>query len=254
MALASHSRQRKDGVRAPAPSARPRGQGSQIVYEKLRQSILELSLDPGSPLDEAGLSERFSMSRTPIREALVRLAADGLVTTLPNRNTVVSAINFAGMPVYFEALTLMYRVTTLSAAVHHRPEHLEQLRVQQAAFADAVERQDALAMIGANRDFHVGIAEAGGNSYFTQFFTRLLDEGRRVLRLYYASFGDRLPLQYVEEHEAILRAIAARDAVLSERLGAEHAGQIVHQIQTYLERTTTSGLILSPSRRGETGI
>nr|WP_272214578.1 hypothetical protein [Marinicella sp. W31]MDC2880202.1 hypothetical protein [Marinicella sp. W31] len=56
----------------------------------------------------------------PVREALLRLSGDALVTTLPNRNTIVSAINFAEMPHYFEALTLMYRATTKGPHRGHR--------------------------------------------------------------------------------------------------------------------------------------
>ena len=231
--------------RSEAPAARVRGSGAQTVYDQLRLSILELALEPGSPLDEVSLSEQFAMSRTPIREALVRLSAEGLVTTLPNRNTIVSTIDFVRLPVYFEALTLMYRVTTRSAAVHRRPEHVVAIRGHQAAFAQAVERRDALAMIGSNRDFHVAIAEAGGNFYFTSLFARLLDEGRRILRLYYSSFDDRLPRQYVDEHEAMVKAVEAGDAELGDRLGAEHAAQIVRQIQSYIARDTASGIRLT---------
>jgi DNA-binding GntR family transcriptional regulator len=65
------------------------------------------------------------MSRTPIREALVRLAGEGLVTTLPNRSTVVSKINFLTLHTFFDALTLMFRVTTRLAAEYHTPQDLE---------------------------------------------------------------------------------------------------------------------------------
>ena len=231
----------EDTVEAP----RVRGSGAQKVYEALRKTILELELEPGSPLDEVSLSAQFDMSRTPIREALVRLAAEGLVTTLPNRNTIVANIDFVRLPVYFEALTLMYRVTTRLAAINRRPEQLTTIRAWQAAFAAAVERQDALAMIASNRDFHVAIAEAGGNPYFTQLFTRLLDEGRRILRLYYSSFDDRLPRQYVEEHELLVKAVEAGDADLSDRLAADHAAQIVRQIQSYIARDQTGGMQLA---------
>ncbi|HVW94203.1 MAG TPA: GntR family transcriptional regulator [Devosia sp.] len=228
-----------------AGETRQRGQGSQIVYERLRQEILDLTLEPGSPLDEASLSEQFGMSRTPVREALVRLGAEGLVTTLPNRNTIVTPIDFVRLPAYFEALTLMYRVTTRSAAVHRKPEHMLAINSYRAAYAEAVEHRDALAMIAANRDFHVAIAEAGGNSYFAGFFARLLDEGRRILRLYYLSFDDRLPRQYVQEHEQMAAAIEAGDAELCDRLGAAHAAQIVTQIQSYIARSATAGMDLS---------
>jgi DNA-binding GntR family transcriptional regulator len=241
----------KGRAKAPAPSepARVRGSGAQTVYDKVRQSILDLSLEPGSPLDEVRLSEQFEMSRTPIREALVRLSAEGLVTTLPNRNTIVSAIDFVQLPVYFEALTLMYRVTTRGAAVHHKPTDLPGIRVLQHAYAAAVKQRDAVEMIQSNRDFHVAIATAGGNSYFTALFTRLLDEGRRILRLYYQSFDDRLPRQYVDEHNAMVNAIEAGDADLADRLAAEHAAQIVHQIQSYIARDTTARIPLDDTVR-----
>ncbi len=74
----------------------------------------------------------------------------------------------------------------------------------------------------------------GGNSYFTGLFTRLLDEGRRILRLYYQSFDDKLPRQYVDEHEAMVAAIEAGKADLADTLAGEHAGQILRQIQSYI--------------------
>ncbi|MBU1307055.1 MAG: GntR family transcriptional regulator [Alphaproteobacteria bacterium] len=232
---------------APA-KGRVRGQGARTVYETLRQAILELTLEPGSPLDEVTLSERFDMSRTPIREALVRLVADGLAKTLPNRNTVVASIDLEQLPTYFEALTLMYRVTTRSAAVHRRPEHIVTIRAFEAKYADAVARQDALAMIQANRDFHMAIAEAGGNAYFTGLFGRLLDEGRRILRLYYQSFDDQLPRQYVDEHGAMVAAIENREGELADTLAAAHAAQIVRQIQSYIVRPTTTAIALGDDR------
>lgn len=222
--------------------ARVRGSGVQTVYDRLRQSIIDLALPPGSPLDEVRLSAQFHMSRTPIREALVRLAADGLVAMLPNRTTIVAPIDFVRLPVYFEALTLMYRVTTRGAAARRRPEHLAAIRAHQAAFAEAVVRRDAIAMIGSNRDFHVAIAEAAGNPYFTALFTRLLDEGRRILRLYYSSFDDRLPRQYVDEHDAIIAAIEAGEVERGDELATAHAAQIVRQIQSYIARDSAAGM------------
>ncbi len=217
-----------------APPARPerkRGSGVKHVYDVLRDEIIDLVLEPGSPIDEIELAERFEMSRTPIREALVRLAGEGLVTTLPNRSTVVSNIDFLSLHAFFDALTLMYRVTTRLAAENHKPKDLEQIRAHQAAFARAVQDQDALAMIATNRDFHAAIAAAGRNVYYEGLFLRLLDEGRRILRLYYRSYQDQLPQQYVTEHEHIIAAIVARDIALADSHALDHANQIVAQIQ-----------------------
>ena len=220
---------------ANAPE-RKRGSGVKLVYDVLRDEILSLTLPPGSPIDEVQLAERFSMSRTPIREALVRLAGEGLVDTLPNRSTIVSNIDVLNLHSFFDAITLMYRVTTRLAAQYHRAEDLTVIRAHQAEFAAAVAAQDALAMIATNRAFHSAIAEAGRNPYFTGLFQRLLDEGRRILRLYYQSFDDRLPQRYVDEHEAIISAIEARDLEAADRLATIHADQIVLQIQQLFAR------------------
>ncbi len=227
-------------------TSRTRGSGVQTVYEALRLDIVEMVLAPGDRIDETDLSKRFSLSRTPIREALVRLSAEGFVTTLPNRSTVVAAIDFASMPVYFDALVLMYRVTTRLAAIRRSDRDLEEIRVLQAGFAAAVERTDALAMIAVNRDFHVRIAEAGGNGYFTQLFARLLDEGRRLLRLYYSSYNDRLPQQYVDEHDAMIAAIVARDPERADALALGHAMQVVRQIQSFLTGGIAKSIDLAP--------
>ncbi|MBB1496586.1 GntR family transcriptional regulator [Paracoccus sp. MC1862] len=219
-----------------SPSERKRGSGVRLVHGMLRDEILDLVLPPGSPIDEVALAERFGMSRTPIREALVRLAGEGLVEALPNRTTIVASIDFLNLHHFFDAITLMYRVTTRLAALHHKPADLQPIRAAQADFAAAVAAQDALGMIATNRAFHAAIAEAGGNPYYLGLFLRVLDEGRRLLRLYYQSYEDRLPQEYVDEHEALIAAIEARDVDLCDRLARAHADQIVRQIQAFVAR------------------
>lgn len=213
------------------PTERKRGSGVQRVYDILRDEILELTLAPGSPIDEAQLAERFGLSRTPIREALVRLAGEGLVETLPNRSTMVSNIDALNLHTFFDALTLMYRVTTRLAAQYHQPADMAKIRALQDDFTRAVREQNALAMIASNRNFHAAISEVGRNPYYHALMTRLLDDGRRLLRLYYLSFNDRLPEEYVEEHERMIDAIARRDIEAADALARGHADQIVRQIQ-----------------------
>lgn len=221
-------------------NGRKRGSGVAHVYSVLRNEIIDLQLAPGSAIDEQHLSDRFKMSRTPIREALVRLAVEGLITTLPNRATIVSHIDFLQLPQFFDALTLMYRVTTRLAAANHTSKDLDKMHRHQQAFKEAADQQDALALIATNRDFHLAIATAGGNRYYTELFARLLDENRRLLRLYYSSFNDALPRQYVAEHDDMIAAISAGDIQEADRLAAAHADQIVRQIQSYIAADTRS--------------
>ena len=225
-----------DEVKGDAASAEGprRGSGVAFVYETLKAEIIQLRLTPGSTIDESQLAVRFNLSRTPIREAMVRLAAEGLITTLPNRATMVSHIDFLNLPHFFDALTLMYRVTTRLAAANHAPTDLAPILALRDAYEAAVEARDVVAMITVNRDFHVAIAEAGGNRYYRDLFARLLDEGMRILRLYYSSFNDVLPRQYANEHDEMIAAITARDVDRADQLAAAHADQIVRQIRSYI--------------------
>lgn len=227
-----------------AVSERKRGSGVKRVYDILRDEILDLVLKPGSPIDEVQLAERFDMSRTPIREALVRLSSEGLIDTLPNRSTMVSNIDLLNLNNFFDAMVLMYRVTTRLAAQNHRPDDLETIRALQAGFAVSVTRHDALGMIATNAAFHSAIAEAGRNPYYTGLFNRLLDEGRRLLRLYYQSYDNRLPPEFVEEHEAIIAAIANGDVDAADRLAKQHAEQIVQQIRSLFLRDARHDIAL----------
>ena len=236
----------RDGA-AEGGEARPRGGGVAKVYEALKHDILDLVLAPGSALDETRIAERFGLSRTPIREALVRLAADGLVATLPNRNTIVAPIDFSALPAHFDALTLMHRVTTRLAALRRTAKDLDEIRLHQAAFGRAVAAADAIGMSDANRDFHLAIARAGRNRYYTELFGRLLDEGRRLNRIYYASFDDHLPAEFVAEHEAIIQAVIDRDADRADSLARAHAGQVVRQIQGFLASGVGGDVALGPA-------
>ncbi len=215
---------------------RRRGSGVKLVYDILRDEILDLKLAPGSPVDEVLLAERFQMSRTPIREALVRLAGEGLIETLPNRSTLVSNIDLLNLNTYFDALVLMYRVTTRLAAQNHKPADLVAIRELHGQYAATVETRDLRDMIAVNAAFHLAIAEAGRNPYFTGLFRRLLDEGRRILRLYYNSYDEQFPQRFVDEHAEIIAAIERRDLDLADHLGKIHGEQIVEQVQRMFVR------------------
>jgi len=210
---------------------RKRGKGVGAVYDTIKHEILDLTLAPGSPIDEVRLSERFGISRTPIREAMVKLAGEGLVVTLPNRFTIVAPIDFPNLSQFFDALSLMYRVTTRLAAANRTAADLVRIRALQDHYAEAVEARDVPEMIEVNRNFHAEIARAGNNRYYTELFERLLDEGRRLLRLYYSSYNDKLPRIYLQEHEDMVAAIERGDIDTADRIAHTHAQQIVKQIQ-----------------------
>ena len=93
-----------------------RGFGALTIYETLRDEILSLEMEPGQLVDESSLASRFGVSRSPVREALVRLVSEALLQTLPNKGTIVTPLRIQEFPQYVDALDLIQRATTRLAA------------------------------------------------------------------------------------------------------------------------------------------
>src|SRR5690606_16010874 len=113
---------------------------------------------PGEVLDETALAERFDMSRSPVREALIRLAGEELVVALSNRSTIVAPIEVNTFPKYVEALDLAQRINTRLAAVFRTPADINLIARRQKEFQAAVRTGIHLEMSEANKQFHMAIA------------------------------------------------------------------------------------------------
>lgn len=237
----------KDQATPVAAKPDGRGQGAARVYKALREDILSLDIAPGELLDEVQIGRRFHLSRSPVREALIRLASEGLVKTLPNKSTMVAPLNLEEFPAYIDSLDLVQRVTTRLAAQLRSDGDLAAIKARQAEFQAALEARDALAMIEANRRFHLAISDAARNRYLTQFHGRLLDEGRRFLRLYFRSFDDSLPPELRDEHVQMIEAIERQDADLAERCAHEHTLQVSDRFLSYLAKRRTADIAVSVS-------
>ena len=218
------------------PGSSTRGQGKQTVYQTLRDEILSLELEPGSPLDEMQLSRRFGMSRSPIREALSRLSAENLVVMLTNRSTLVAPLEFAKFPRYVEALDLMQRVNTRLAAENRTEKQLIEMTRLADEFAESVERNNALEMSEVNRAFHMAIANAGANPYFTRIYGQLLDEGRRMLHLHFNYLSASIKDEFLtSEHHDMVDAIRNQDVELADSLAHLHTRQFNQRFMAFLQ-------------------
>jgi len=215
---------------------RTKGSGVRLAYETLRDEILSLTLAPGEVLDETSLADRFGMSRSPIREALIRLAGDDLVVTLSNRSTVVAPIDIQSFPKYVEALDIAQRMNTRLAAELRTDEDLRVMTKRQAAFVAAVRTGNRLAMSEANKAFHMSIADAGRNPYLANFYERLLNQGRRMLHLHF-EFLERNEeaVLLTDEHDDMLDAIRNKDADRADRLAHAHTRQFQDNFVDYLK-------------------
>jgi len=229
----------------PVKEKRTRGEGANRIFNVLREEILSLHLSPGQPVDEVGLAERFGVSRSPVREALVRLASQGLVNTLPNKSTIIAPLNIEEFPQYIDAIDLLQRATHRLAAKLRTEQDLIAIDLCQEQFTQAVNDGDVLAMIERNQAFHMLIANASRNSYLAKSYSSLLDEGRRILRLYFRSYNDSLPPELVVEHNHIIDAIRAQDVDLAERLAHEHTIEVKTRFLAYLSTSHTSTISVS---------
>lgn len=220
--------------------------GSARVYAQLRADILSVALKPGTPLDENSLSDRFGLSRSPIREALVRLSSEGLVQILANRSIVVAPIDFESVPQFLDALDLLQRVVTRSAARFRSEADLAEIKRLAAAYevaaAESLRTGDSLPMTESNYAFHMAIARAGKNTYYSNFYSRILDEGRRILHFHLA-FMLLDPEISVEKlgagHAEMVRAIETHDLDAAERAAHEHALQFKGRFMLYLMQSVT---------------
>lgn len=230
--------------------AHARGTGAAFAYETLRREILSLELEPGQDLDEAGLVARLGLSRTPVREALIRLAADELVVLLPNRGAKVAPLDLADTPRYLEALDLAQRAVHRFAALRRTEEDLAAIEEARDAFEASVPAGDAMEMTARNRDFHAAVAEAAHNRYLAGHYLRLLDQGMRLLRIPFAydPAGDGAEAhiaRIVEDHRRIAEAVAARDADRADALGHAHAELFQSRLMMYLQQNLAPGVVIA---------
>jgi DNA-binding GntR family transcriptional regulator len=186
------------------------------LYERLRLSILTLELLPGRSLAERGLEARFSASRTPVRAALVRLEAEGLVRR-DGRSFAVAPIDLAEiahLAEYREAIeTAAVRLTVQRAP----DEQLDALTAELESFADTHATGES---VQAGGDFHSRLAELAGNPFFAAAIATSLRRLERTRWLEARSVGSRN--QARDEHLRILSAVRVRDADLAVALITEH--------------------------------
>jgi len=225
---------------------RTKGTGWKYAYETLRDEILALTLEPGRLLDETTLADRFNMSRSPVREALIRLASDDLVVALSNRSTIVAPIDIQSFPKYVEALDIAQRINTRLAAELRNEADLKAIAKRQKEFEAAVRTGNHLAMSGANKAFHMAIARAGKNSYLAGFYERLLDQGRRMLHLHF-DYLERTADGYLltDEHAEMLEAIRARDVERADSLAHAHTRQFQDSFVDFLKENHAGRMSLA---------
>jgi DNA-binding GntR family transcriptional regulator len=231
---------------SPMPSPRPaRGQNADFVHARLRADILTLAIEPGDELDETILSARYSVSRTPVREALIRLASEKLVVLSRNRRATVRPLDLAGFPGYLEALDLLQRAITRLAAERRTDVDLAAIRESQTHYDGALTDLGSMSSVEANLAFHHAVAKAARSPHLADAYHRVLVEGMRYMALSFSIHdaedqGHEPHMRSVnDEHNAMIAALEAKDGDRAERLAHDHVVLFRRRISAYLERGGT---------------
>lgn len=179
------------------------------VYSRLREAIVDGTLAPGEQLRDGELAGWLGVSRTPVREGLLRLAQAGLVQATPGRSTRVASLDVRATREAQVVVAAMHE-TALRAAVGRLGEaDLDRMRAANRAFASAVEEGDAEAALAADDELHAIPVLVAGNGAVQAVLEQFTPVLRRVERLRFGSLDAR---GSVALHERLIDLCAAGDA------------------------------------------
>lgn len=185
--------------------------GKSTLYDDLKRQILTMELDPDEDLDEVSLSERYGLSRTPVREVFRRLAGEGYIDIRENRGARVIPMNHSTLRNFFLVAPMIYAAIGRLAVQNFKPRQLAELRDTQERFRTASETHEPLSMVLENNRFHEIMGEMSGNVYLRPSLGRLLIDHARIGHTFFRprneDMNKRLKLA-VEHHDGFIAAIA----------------------------------------------
>lgn len=200
---------------------------SEEVYRRLKQAIMDGDLTPGNRLIETAIAANMQVSRTPVREALQRLVADGLVSPDGSRGLIVARLSVENVQHAYTLREALEGLAARLAAQHKRPDLLRKLNQSLRTMEHGVD--DPSEFDKAHSAFHDTIAEMTENPYLIQALSNLQGFRTRMVSLDWVA-KQRVKTS-IPEHRRIFEAIELRDSDAAEQLARRHV------------RTTREGLL-----------
>lgn len=233
------------------------------ICDILREDILSLAIPPGARLEEKVLAEKYAVSRTPIREALIRLAGEGLVDFQPRHGGRVIPIILPNLPRYLETYSLIQRALArlaasrrLSRDVHNIDLAITTFRAEIAQI-DIYDYQTVMAAAAAENMVFQTIAEGAHNVYLLEIFQKLRLQGQRMLRLAFAyrpqgqvdvtSFAG----QRADSLAVLADLIRSGDTEGAEAQSKCLQGDMVDRLMAYLAENLTDGVVVEDADPSE---
>ncbi|HEX6383098.1 MAG TPA: GntR family transcriptional regulator [Anaerolineae bacterium] len=214
---------------------------SQQAYERIRHQIISLELPPGEVIDEATLQKELGLGRTPIREALKRLALEKLVMIVPRRGMFVTDIGITDLQWLFEMRLTLEALAARLAAQRGKQKHWDRMTAVLAALPAEDDSVDNETLIAIDEACHHIMYEAAENEFLRDTLTTLYALSLRLWYFSLSKIGDMR--RAVLEHRAILEALLNRDGDKAAQLLRQHIQAFQEEIQ--------SGMMGVPAFDGE---
>ncbi|MFF2654339.1 GntR family transcriptional regulator [Streptomyces sp. NPDC058045] len=223
---------------------------SELAYTELRRRILTLEYKPGTRLDDYEISAELKCSRTPVREAMFRLGAEGWVDAQPKVGFVVRSLDIQNVAQLFEAHGLIAGLVGRLAAQRVTESELKEMRAVAAEIREAIERGDRLTMTAKNAELHRLEGRATRNDIIASCATSIHDQSERLAYLCYG--GDQTDItepdlsdhlsKVVHDHDAMIDALERRDEDAAEEVALRHVHLFRTRVQEYLVRDLSVNL------------
>jgi DNA-binding GntR family transcriptional regulator len=220
----------------------PRATLHEQVAGRLRQMLVENRIAPGAKLNERALSEVLNVSRTPLREAIKRLAAEGLVELVPNRGAIAVELTETAVRHTFEVMAGLEAQSGELAARRITEAELDEIKAIHFEMLAAYTRRDLPAYYRLNSAIHAGINAAAKNPVLTVMY-RQVNARLQALRFRSNQDGDKWKAA-VKEHEQMIKALEERDPAAMRAVLAAHLTNkmsvVLDQLRDARENTDAS--------------
>ena len=211
------------------------------AYDFTKERILDGEFAQGRLIAEGEVSDAVGVSRTPVREAFLRLEAEGMLRLYPKRGALVVPISAADVEDVMETRLLIERFA-IRRVIELDLDLDGQLAAALAAQEQHAAAEDAVAFVDADREFHRVFVAATGNAIVLRTHDSLRDQQNRMGLAALGTSSDRME-RILEQHRAIVAAVRQRDAAEAEALIDHHLDETLH----LLRRASPSGLTQSSS-------
>ena len=206
---------------------------SETIYDDLKDQIIFLRLKPGEEISQAEISENFDVSRSPVRDALMRLRSEGLVVMRPQRGCWVSKIDLSRVDD-----ECFFRLALEKSVIDRYREYMKSSDITRLEYfidlqKEAAEAGDTVAFYNADDDMHSIFFEASGLMRIWQLIQRETGNHRRMRIL---SMGSKDVLdKNIEQHEELVEALRRRDFTLAVTIETEHLSKLKYQTDVLIE-------------------